>query len=524
MSSSTYKQFLAAPNSSLLSGDATLHYITTTTTISGAENIIKHLNTVSKQVKKKTESVLDEVNGRGASVVQLETTIEFVTSGGPYAPGLDDNFLADRTISMPITHFVHYDSEGRIAQIRQQWDQGALLKDLDIIGKSGRNWPIPTHGDQLRLIANCVKSSDKAMPSSSYEERTSRPQRPRDNSTLSLFRAREDIENEAMPAVASPYAGNRPQQRSLHQIVGNESDSENEFDRSQSPSRRHLAKAGASKNVAANRVFSEEELPPSPPRQETGRPQSRVKPDPSKYNHFDFDDFNTPQKVVPSRGTRSLNARHWDNDPSEIPETPVGHGKSQPKPRRETEKHFEIEDDGPVVPRRNTRPRGTVSNETQGLYENHVYREDGSAPTPAPREMLRSDVAHRQKDFQTKYKMTDAAGENTPQTKRPLPSDRKKVLENMEPNWETADVSPVSTNKESIRVAGNGMGSRKNVSGAKTGDSGGIHIAGDGMGGPKGTNRDWLFGGAADDDEPEAPKPKPKRLNNRNQPSEHWDF
>ncbi|KAL2891320.1 hypothetical protein HOO65_010678 [Ceratocystis lukuohia] len=519
---STYKQFLAAPNSSLLAPEASLHYITTTTTISGAENIIKHLNTVSKQIKKKAESVLDEVNGRSASVVQLETTLEFVTSGGPYTPGLDDNFLADHTVSLPITHFVHYDAQGRITQIRQNWDQGALLKDLDIIGKSGRNWPISTYTDQLRLINNCVKSSGKAAPSYASDEPAPRQQRGRDNSTLSLFRAREEIESEAMPAVASPYAGGRPQQRSLHQIVGTEDDSDNELDRSNSPSRRRLAKAGASRSVAANRVFSEEELPPSPPRAETGRPQIHVKPDPSKYNHFDFDDFNTPQKVVPSRGSRSRDARHWENDPSDLPETPVAHGKAQPKPRRETEKHFDIEDDGPAILRRNPRPRGAISNETQGLYENHVYREDGSAPTPGPRQVYGADMAHRQKDFQTNYKMTDLPGENTPQAKRAVPSDRKKVYESMEANWEAADVSPAPKGKESIRIAGDGMGSRKNL-GAQTGDSGGIHIAGDGMGGPKGTNRDWLFGGG--DEEPEEAKPKPKpRMANRNQPSEQWSF
>lgn len=102
MSSSIYKQFLAAPNPALLSADATLHYITTTTTICGADNIIKHLGLVSKQIKKNAENVIEEINGRGASMLELETVMEFVASGGPYAPGLDDNFLADRTVSIPI--------------------------------------------------------------------------------------------------------------------------------------------------------------------------------------------------------------------------------------------------------------------------------------------------------------------------------------------------------------------------------------------------------------------------------------
>jgi hypothetical protein len=58
-------------------------------------------------IKKKEEKILDAVEASNALVVEVETTMEFVTSGGAYLPGLDDNFLADRTVTLPIVCFPH---------------------------------------------------------------------------------------------------------------------------------------------------------------------------------------------------------------------------------------------------------------------------------------------------------------------------------------------------------------------------------------------------------------------------------
>lgn len=97
-----YQQFLAAPNSSLLADDATLHYITTTTAFQGATDIIKHLALQRSQVKKKKEDVLTAIEGHAALALELDTAFEFVLSGSTYLPGLDDNFLADRAVNIPI--------------------------------------------------------------------------------------------------------------------------------------------------------------------------------------------------------------------------------------------------------------------------------------------------------------------------------------------------------------------------------------------------------------------------------------
>lgn len=97
-----YKQFLAAPNSSLLADEATLHYITTTTAFKGATDIIKHLGVQRSQIKKTKEDVLAAIEGPAALALELDTAFEFVLSGGTYLPGLDDNFLADRAVNIPI--------------------------------------------------------------------------------------------------------------------------------------------------------------------------------------------------------------------------------------------------------------------------------------------------------------------------------------------------------------------------------------------------------------------------------------
>lgn len=100
-----YKRFLAAPSSSALAENASLHYVTTTTSFTGAADIVKHLFSVRNKIKKKKEDVLFAIENPDVVVVEVETTLEFLTSGGPYLPGMDDNFIADRTVHLPIASY-----------------------------------------------------------------------------------------------------------------------------------------------------------------------------------------------------------------------------------------------------------------------------------------------------------------------------------------------------------------------------------------------------------------------------------
>jgi hypothetical protein len=106
-----YQQFLAAPSSSLLADDASLHYITTLTTLNGSAEVIKHLTSQSHELKKKEEKFLDVVESTGGLAVEVDTTIEFLNGGGAYLPSLDDNFLADRIVTLPIVSNHPVDSD-----------------------------------------------------------------------------------------------------------------------------------------------------------------------------------------------------------------------------------------------------------------------------------------------------------------------------------------------------------------------------------------------------------------------------
>lgn len=102
-----YKQFLAAPREDALASNASLHYITTLVTLNGASAIIKHLGAQSHDLKKKEEKFLDVVESADALAVEAHTTVEFVSGGGSYLPGLDDNFLADRVVTFPVVRTVN---------------------------------------------------------------------------------------------------------------------------------------------------------------------------------------------------------------------------------------------------------------------------------------------------------------------------------------------------------------------------------------------------------------------------------
>ncbi|KAK8056726.1 hypothetical protein PG993_001953 [Apiospora rasikravindrae] len=289
---SVYKQFLAAPNSSLLATDATLHYITTTTTFKSAAEIIKHLSSQRNQIKKKKEDVLTAVEGDNVVVLEFDTALEFVISGGTYLPGLDDNFLADRTVILPIMHIVTFDNEGKIVQIRQSWDQGAMLKQVDVIGKTGRNWPIRDSQEQIKMITNAAKSVSDAVPAQKKADPAVRPRGEPNNSPLfgtreennqsiaSVISPRggvkpkqrgfdeilgEEPAGTAAASVVSPRGGARPTQRTFHDIVGEEEDNDEEGSpssgrgRSRSPSKVVAPKAGVDKKFQPSRLFEKEE-------------------------------------------------------------------------------------------------------------------------------------------------------------------------------------------------------------------------------------------------------------------------
>ncbi|OIW35125.1 hypothetical protein CONLIGDRAFT_567839 [Coniochaeta ligniaria NRRL 30616] len=554
-----YKQFLAAPNTSFLADDASLHYITSTTSFRGATEILKHLSSVRNQIKKKKEDLLHVVEGQNAIAAEVDTAFEFLTSGGPYLPGLDDNFLADRTVYLPMVHMVSFNAENKITTIRQSWDQGSLLKQLDVIGKTGRNWPIRDSTEQLRLIktsqnAAGVETARPAEPAANRSRKDSNNILRDPHASLALFAPREEADAPG-PSVVSPYAGRRPRQRSFTEILGDEPVEEPGTptrERSMSPTKAIAPKGGAAKNYQPSRLFEAEEEPS--PEQKIPERKAYYKPNEKKFQHFDFsdgsdahpqeaprgkttverpkskhdsnwsfDDFSTPAKALPTRGLhRTQDERHWSNDDDTVTETPVKK-PAQPKPRRDAEAHFEFRDDGEPggEPRLIGRPRGTGHNTGLGLYEQNLYSEDGSKPSPAPARPLGNitNLEDRRKDFAPHFEMKDYSPAHGQTQEAPkVGEDRKKAVKMMESNWSALDEPSVSQKENNAPTNRNG-----NAKANRNVDDRGITIAGDGMGGRKG-GQHWAIGD--DDDQQTRSEEVPGKKQGVTQPTSgaFWDF
>lgn len=99
---SIYEKHLASNGAEALNENAALHYISTLTTINSSAAIVRHHTAHSKVLRKKSEKIVSCIEGDDALCLDVETTIEFLSGGGAYLPGLDDNFVADRIVTFPV--------------------------------------------------------------------------------------------------------------------------------------------------------------------------------------------------------------------------------------------------------------------------------------------------------------------------------------------------------------------------------------------------------------------------------------
>ncbi|KAI1327554.1 hypothetical protein F5Y16DRAFT_193635 [Xylariaceae sp. FL0255] len=572
-----YNRFLASPDVSHLAENVILNYITTTTLFRGPNDILQHLNTLPKQVNKKKEKVLAEVHADNAIVLEIETGLEFQTSGACYLPGLDDNFLADRTVFFPITHWVTFDGAGKILNIRQSWDQGALLKQLDIIGKTGRNWPIRDSSEQIRMIENCTKSLSSAIQTESLPTRSrgASTNALRDpHASLSLFESRES-QDEGLASVISPRGGVKPRQRDFAEILGDEPGSPStgrgrpesvaprggprirqrdlseilaqdaadipdaDLARSESPSKTVAPKAGAGKNFQPSRLFDVEQAqgPDNPP-DDVKSPDRFYRPHPTKFSHFEFADGSDPQDapqraeptprktkhdsqwnfddfVTPAKVAPSKTLRHQEVHSWEADDDESAAQKPvQGKPRRDAETHFEFVDDGASpADRRPARPRGAGHNNGLGLYQNNLYDENGNAPSAEEPRPL--GAITNLKDRGRDFESHWAMTDN--------PSPDKGASKALISDDRKKAVKMMESNWSAYDESPVQKENKKAAASIKTGNDRGIAIGGDGMGGNKGSSRNWLF--ADEDDDSQTPKAVPgRKLPTAKSGSFNWDF
>ncbi|KAI1115205.1 hypothetical protein F5Y14DRAFT_139234 [Nemania sp. NC0429] len=581
-----YQQFLAAPSPAYLAEDATLNYITTTTAFKGSSEIIQHLSTLRKQINKKKQNVLFLISGQNAIAAEIETGLEFVTSGASYLPALDDNFLADRTVSFPITHIVTFNDEGKILNIRQSWDQGALLKQLDIIGKTGRNWPIRDSKEQIRMIESCVKSvtgasASASQPSAAFPDhsRGKSVSALRDpHASLSLFESREEQEK-TLASVISPRGGARPRQRDLTEILGDEPD-----DAPSSPSAgRHRSvspnkaiaprggprprqrdfveilgnepaagssepvrdqsiapKVGAGKNFQPSRLFDTAQAEDENDSLEDAKSPDRFyRPHPKKYSHFEFTDGSDVQDI-PAPDPTPRKAKHnsqWSFDDFVTP------AKVKPsKVLRHQEAHQWEPENGDEASEISL--QGKPRRDAETHFE---FVDDGNAP-PDNRPVRPRGSTHNNGLGLYQNNLYDEEGKAVASTEALQPlgtiTNLKDRGRDFESHWAVTDTATPNKSESRVTVSDDRQKAVKMMesnwaaydespvqkenkpantrNGSKQSDGRGIAIGGDGMGGGKGSSRNWLF---SEEDDTKPTKSVPGRKPPASKSGGfNWDF
>lgn len=106
-----YEKFLASPNGSSFTEKASFSYVPTLTTLKEPDAILKHIEQQNKSVvKTKTQKVISAIEGHNALALDVDTTLEFISGGGAYLPGLD-NFVVDKIATFPVVSQSHFGIE-----------------------------------------------------------------------------------------------------------------------------------------------------------------------------------------------------------------------------------------------------------------------------------------------------------------------------------------------------------------------------------------------------------------------------
>ncbi|RPB17495.1 hypothetical protein P167DRAFT_569247 [Morchella conica CCBAS932] len=473
-----YTRFLASPDSKALFESPSMHFITTLITINSAEDILKYLTREPTFLKKRIEKPLSAIENSDSLVLEMETEMEFISSGGNYLPALDDNFLADQVVMVPIIHIVNFE-DGLIKQIRLYWDQSCLLKQIGVIGRNGRNWPIKDGRDQCKLVGTSVvgttnapgapkpapvavqngngnrtragtrKSSASSVASSTTTNPTRDPHR-----SLSLFTPQEDdTERIKGPAIA-PRGSAKPPSRDLVEIIGTNENGEP----IQKQPETFVARKG-NNGFAAQRTFeigSENDKTPK-------NVERTVILDPKKYHHFEFTD-EPEERPLPAQAALTKQSKHsssWGFEDFTTPE------KRPLKHRKDDERHFGWSDD-----------------------------EEKPEPIKLPKKMV------PRKDSETHFSIKDT---DTPETvaKMKLTGIGRPGVNS---HFEIADESPAGSH---VKRPTQGKAALNNISGhwgendspsggffeafGKEQATGGINIAGDGIGTRKSQGRELNF-------------------------------
>lgn len=179
-------------------------------------------------------------------------------------------------------HVVQYNAQSQISQIRLYWDQSTMLRQVDAIGKSGRNWPIRDGTAQIKTVKNSISnasSGSTSLPSRPAPSSSNNGPNSRQNGDFNarIFATNDESERRSSNANPSyaPRTSAKPAPRQLDEIFTAEG-TKGDFKPEGKP------KAGSGKNFSGNRLFDEN---PNP--QDIVSPESK-KINPQRFDHFEF--------------------------------------------------------------------------------------------------------------------------------------------------------------------------------------------------------------------------------------------
>lgn len=476
-------------------------------------------------------------------------------------------------------HIVTFDAEGKIVQIRQSWDQGAMLKQVDVIGKTGRNWPIRDSQEQIKMITNATKSVSAAASSQGKADTAVRSSGPSNSSPLfgtreentqniaSVISPRggvkpkqrgfdeilgEEPAGTAAASVVSPRGGARPSQRSFHDIVAEESDNDEEGSpssgrgRSRSPSKVIAPKAGGDKKFQPSRLFErDEESQASREAEEHARGRSES-PFKSIAPKAGADKKFQPSRLFETNEDQENSGKgpelFYRPNPKRFNHFEFGDGSDAPEPSEKSEpktskaKHGSQWSFDDFVTPQKVAPTRTLQRINQDSRHwgagDDIAEEDDH---PAQQRTRPSAEVH--------FEMQDDGTPVAPRQTKPrgVASNagsglyKDKIMgEEDDDNADSQALGNITNNKSRSKnfasqfaMSDNSPAQKENQP-AKPSNKGhstseGIRIGGDGMGGAKGTNRDWMFGDGGEEESKPA-QSMPGRKQGAKSGGFSWDF
>ncbi|KAJ5153817.1 Nucleic acid-binding OB-fold [Penicillium coprophilum] len=325
-----YQRFLDNPRTAKLADDVSLIYVPTTTKFEQADNVITHVLKNANIVKTKSNQVISAIEGSDSLCLDMETTLEFTEGGGVYLPSLDDNFLADRVATFPTVHIVHFDANQLIKQIRIYWDQASLLKQVEVIGARGRQWPIRDGKDQVRLLKNAETARVAPSQPSSQNVETKLPDR---SSSPGKRRFKDPYSANSLTELLSP---NKEVTEDESRAITPKNAAAKRYTQDPYGAGSLTELLSPSKRLPPLDIFVKNDGPPDLSKNgPVDEDRHFYKSAPGKYNHFEIGGDNTERETKAEvKQAKTPQLTHWEFDDFE---TPVKNSRTA---RGEEVRHF----------------------------------------------------------------------------------------------------------------------------------------------------------------------------------------